>query len=554
MTVSDPSGLVFHYRTLRLTSTLQTGSGKGNVTYPTDFSGGAHTNYTGLYSVAFNGTLASGNFTVALTDKSEYVRRYLIRGEEEAGLVDIQGSGYDNETVDINIAYYDGDILIPVLSTQGNASNGILQYNWEIPENITLATYRVILTSEMSDKPIEDAQNFTVIEIMVSCQAVNKYDQEPLADVSVKAYHLALGSAFFIDDRRTNGTGWVDFLVEGRGFYSFGIYWREARVGSLNLTNVGGDATGYVLRNRFHIESELAQVTMKVSSGEGPLPFIEVALRNVTSVPSRIPSVETDYSGIVTTHAFTDVSYRIEARRYGHLFFNQSIGNVTETVGTLTEPYPIQCPTLTLFVAVLDSKEQPIRGASVEMIEWGSGRVAAEGETSEWGSVRLDSIFGRYKVRVYDYSELWGETVLVNETVVDVIRDEFYLLVRCGRVNVTLSVRVVDYFGNPIPNAMVKLEQEGREVLSLTTNSDGVVRKEGILGGDYRISLYVAGRLTTARSLTVADSEQLLLRSRDYVVIWGVPFISNRLVTGILLAVMVGAVMLLTYRRRLKQS
>jgi len=551
VTVENPENETC-WATVSLTNTTTRGYGDEKVRYPTDFSSSSHTNSPGTYHIAFNETLATANFTVGLTDKREYVRRYLSEGEEKTSEVVIHGSGYNNETVTININYYDKSSLMPVegYPKKENASDGIITHKWEIPEDATLATYNLTLTSTDIEKPVKDTQNFTIIEIIVSCRAQNKYDNKSLAGVSVKAYLGAVGF-LSIDNRTTNGTGWADFLVD-HGSYSFGAYWREVEVGSLSFRNITEGAIDYVLRIQFHIKCELARVRIIVSDDEGSLPFINVNLVNETSAPEKIPPLQTNYTGIVSTNAFTDTVYRIEARRYGHLFFNESIGNITKTIGNLSEPFRITCPTYTLFIHASDSKQYPIRNRKVEVIEWGSGRIAGKGNTDQWGSIRLDCTFGRYKVRVYNLEE----TVILNETVVDVIRNQFYLVLNCRMVNLDLSVRVIDYFGQPVPNARVVLNlttTEDVETLSLTTGPDGINCTHGILGGYYRISLYVAEGLCQVRSLDLDASGEITFQVGDYVMIGGYPLELNQLITGVLLTIMVAfCALILIYRRRSK--
>jgi len=548
VTVTDPSGTVFYNETLQLTNTTNTGYGEGNLTYPADFGAGVHTNYTGTYQIAFNETLATAGFTVGLTDRQEYVRRYLTYPEqEETGEVVIQGSGYDNETVTINITYYNKTSLTPLegYPKKENASNGIVTHRWKIPDNATLTTYNVTLTSDTIEKPVRDTQTFTVIEIVVSCQAQNKYDNNPLADVSIKASVgiLSVGS------RTTNETGWVDFRLD-RGYYSFGAYWIEVLVGSLS-SHIEGDPVDYVLRVKFQIKCKLANLTINVRDKDGPLPFINVTLANVTSALMRIPPFQTDHEGFTSCKAFTDVAYRIEARRYGHLFYNQSIGNVTKTIGNLTDPFLIICPTHTLFIHALDSKEHPIQNAAVEVIEWSSGRIAGEGKADQWGSTRINCTFGRYKVRVYNAEQ----TVILNETVVDVIRNRFYLMLHCKTVNLDLSVKVIDHFGQPIPNAMVKIEREDMETLNSTTGSNGIASMNRILGGAYRISLLVDGRLCGIESLYLDESREIVFRVGDLVMVGGYPLESNQLITGVSLTILVVfCALALIYRRRSKKS
>ena len=551
VTITDPLGTVFYNDTLQLTDTTNTGYGEGNVTYPADFGVGAHTNYTGTYHIAFNETLATANFTVGLTDKLEYVRRYLSAGEEETSEVVIQSSGYDNETATINITYYNKTTLIPVegYPKKENVSNGIVTHKWKIPDNATLATYNVTLTSATIEKPVKDTQNFTVIEIIVSCQTQNRYDNKTLAGVSIHASTDIL----YVGGRITNETGWVDFWLE-RGYYSFEAYWREVQVGNLS-SRLEENPVDYVLRISFHIKCKLANITINVRDKDSPLPFIDITLANATMAPNTIPPFQTNHEGLTSSKAFTDVVYTIEARRYGHLFFNQSIGNLTKTIGNLTEPFLIVCPTYTLFIHASDSKEYPIQNARVEVVEWSSGRIAGEGNTDEWGSIRLDCTFGRYKVRVYNYSEMLGQTVILNETVGDVVRDDFYLVLHCRTVNLDLSVKALDYFGQPIPNAIIKIEREGIEIVNLPTKSDGTASEHEILGGDCRISLYVAGRLYEIKSLFLDESGEIIFQVGDYVMVGGYPLECNQLITGISLTLLVVlSVLVLIYRRRSRES
>ena len=551
ITVKDPANTT-SWATVSLTNTTTTGYGDGKRRYPTDFSAGAHTNYTGTYHIAFNETLAIRNFTVGLTDRAEYVRRYLEKGIETNGKVSIRASGYhENETVTVNITYHENKTA-PGKPVKGypksvNASaGGVVTDSWRIPDNASLGIYMVALTNATSVKPKVDIQNFTVIEITVYCQPQNRYDPHPspLPDVSIGVYD----KEGYVGSGISNRTGWVNFLLD-RGNYTFRAFWKRVPVGSLNGSTTG-TTTGYFLQMKFYIKCELVHIKMVVSDESVPprrLPFI-----NVTLISNRTTdSFETNYTGTVSTNTFTNITYRIEARRYGHLFFNQSIGNLTSTPPQIN----ITCPTYTLFIHASDSKERPIRNATVEVIEWSSGRIAGLGKTSEWGSVRLDCTFGRYKVRVYNA----GQTIILNETVVEMTRNQFYLMLHCRTVNLDLSVKVVDYFGQPIPNAVVKIERENLEVLNLTTGPDGIASKNKLLGGDYRaparISLYVAGRLQGVKSLYLDESREIIFQVGDYVMVGGYPVESNQLVTAISLTILVVfCALTLIYRRRSKKS
>ena len=548
ITVKDPANKTYR-ATVPLTNTTTTGYGDGKRRYPTDFGAGAHTNYTGKYHITFNGPLAIGNFIVGLTDRAEYVKRYLEKGIERNSEVSIRASGYhENETVMVSVTHFENKTAsveqVKVYSRIVKASaEGVVTDSLEIPDNATLGIYTVALTNATPIEPKEDIQNFTLIQITVLCEPQNRYDlcPSPLPDVTIKVYDKEGQVGGVI----TNRTGRVGFLLD-RGNYTFRAFWKEVPVGSLNGSTTG-PAAGYFLQKRFDIKCQLVRIKMVVSDEAVPprrLPFIKVTL-----ISSRTTDAfETNDTGAVSTNAFTNVAHRIEAKRYGHLFLNQSIGNLTTTPPMIN----ITCQTYTLFIHTLDSKQFPIQNATVEVIEWSSGRIAGEGKTDEWGSIRLNCSFGRYKVRVYNLEE----TVILNETVVDVIRNQFYLVLNCRMVNLDLSVKVIDYFGQPIPNAKVVLNlttTEDIETLSLTTGPDGINCTHGILGGYYRISLYAAERLCQVRSLDLDASGEITFQVGDYVMIGGYPLELNQLIIGVLLTIVVAfCALILIYRRRSK--
>jgi hypothetical protein len=201
---------------------------------------------------------------------------------------------------------------------------------------------------------------------------------------------------------------------------------------------------------------------------------------------------------------------------------------------------------------VIDSKEHPVQSAPVEIVEWSSGRIIGEGRTDESGSIRFDFTFGRYKARSYNSEE----TVVLNETVVDLIKDQFYLNLHSKISNLDLSINVVDSLGQPIPNALVKIERNGIEVLNLTTGSDGTASEYGFLGGYCRVSLFVAGKLNVIKSLSLDDSGEISLQVGDYIMLAGYPLELNQLVAGVSLAIVAGAflVFALTCRRRSNEA
>ncbi|MFQ5999344.1 MAG: hypothetical protein ACE5J6_01065 [Candidatus Bathyarchaeia archaeon] len=526
--VTDPTSA--HYNATLAVLTNATGSGSNSTSYYEDFSADANTNYVGTYTIAVvrdNEILATENFTVGLTDRLEY-------GITETGTrVSIRGAGYEYfEMVFVNITF--AGVPVPGYPelTQAEADGSFIYY-WRIPKDAKPGIYTVTLTNEtgVHFKPVPDIQNFTVVEIVARCKTQNKYDGKPLADVTVKAYR----DIDLIASGETNKNGTVDLRLDF-GNYTFKALWREEEVGSLENQSITGNAT------LPPIKCELASITIAVNDEVGlPLPFIDLTLTSKKTGPLPLP--KTDNTGIAATNAFTNISYRIEARRYGHLFFNQSIGNLN-----VTRWINITCPTYTLFVYVLDSNGLPLQNVQVVVYEWSSERVTGTRITNASGSITLGATFGRYKIRVYD-SEY---TIVLNETVVDLVQDQIFVI-HCKISNLDLSVVVIDYFGQPIPNAMVKLErkfeQEYVNIANLTTESDGTASLPKI-GGNYRISVYVRNKLFGVKTLYLDESKVIEFKIDKLIVVGGYPLEITQFITYILLGIVVAFFALaLAYRK-----
>ncbi|KPV62901.1 MAG: hypothetical protein AOA66_1143 [Candidatus Bathyarchaeota archaeon BA2] len=100
----------------------------------------------------------------------------------------------------------------------------------------------------------------------------------------------------------------------------------------------------------------------------------------------------------------TNISYTIEARRYGYPFHNETLEKLPAAIGVSWVNITITCPTYTLFVHVMDSRGLPIQNVEVAAYEWASGVVkpVKSGITNPCGSVAFTCIFGKYKIWVYN--------------------------------------------------------------------------------------------------------------------------------------------------------
>lgn len=160
ITVIEPDASS-HVAQVTTPTTDNTGAASVTTNYPTAFSGSANTNFVGTYTVSVNQVLpvgalnpvATGSFTVGLTDKTTY---------QHTNTVLIQAAGYgnrENVTVDITTAGTTHALGFPqvVMATP----SGLVTTSWHIPFNSPTGTWTVS-ASGTTVKAAADQQTFTV--------------------------------------------------------------------------------------------------------------------------------------------------------------------------------------------------------------------------------------------------------------------------------------------------------------------------------------------------------------------------------------------------------
>jgi len=538
ITVTDPSNTVFFNASTQLTDTADTGDGWASALYPRDFGTSAHTNLTGVYRISFNNTLATGSFAVGLTDQLEYPR---------TETVSVQGSGYkadENVTVGILVA---GVSVSGYPKNVTTDSGGLVVDFWEIPANVTPGMYTVTLTSVTGLGTLKtpvDAQNFTVLGAFCLIQAWNLGEPpEPVAGVAIVAREAKQPG---VQVEATNETGWVEFALDF-GNYTFEAQWTvvTSRYPEGNIVVVGSLRNQSITEMKvyeFNITCQLAHVNILVKDeADKPLPFVYITLTySYTQLEGMPVSDEdlfvTDYRGTWNKlNTLTSISYTIEARRYGHLFYKTLIENLT-----VTRWINITCPTCTIFIHVLDSNEHPLQNVQVTVYEWSSERVMLSEATNETGNITSELTFGRYEITVSKYSADFNEVIVLNRTILDLIEyedEEQFLVIHCKIFGIALSVKVVDYFGQPIPNTMVEIERRSEQKWmkiesSPKTDSEGIVSLPTI-GGDYLISIYATGSLDETRTLSLTTSQQIVIKLDKYMLVGGYLIETSRFITYI---------------------
>jgi len=369
---------------------------------------------------------------------------------------------------------------------------------------------------------------------------------QAVADVSVEVWNATSGVYINVLNK-TDETGQVRFVLEA-GDYIFKAFWKDMEVGAVYQPIT--ENTTLLLPVR------LSNLKVSVTDDTGaPIPLVDLNLQyNYTTRVGRIisetGSFTTNINGTVTLEStFTSISYLIEARRYGSLFNT-----------TFIESLPIQdwnnitiiAPTYAMIVQVLGSQGTPATGLEVAAYEWSSGIEQPAKQpvpTDDNGNATLFLTFGRYRLRMY------SDTTFVNEVSVDVVQNPTFLVVHSDIYNVSLSVLVVDYFGQPIPNVSVefqrKVDSNYQTAKIETTEADGVARFKGIIGGDARVSLTVAGRPSETQYLyLVGSSKEVIFKLGGYVAVAGYALETSQFVTIMLVLILtVGFVLSSTYKR-----
>lgn len=518
MTVQTPKNA--SYTKMLNIPTPENGSSRVNITYPKDFPLEANTNYTGEYKVFYNETLATEQFFVGLTNSSEYHR---------FESVDIKATGYRlDENVTIAVTFEEK--IIPPRQNVTATKGGIIHAYWAVPSNASMGNYTVRVTSLLNlteRKEPPDIQNFTVPGFAINITTRN-LAKEPVPNVEVEVFENVTSVV--------NATSGSDGLTSLR--VEIGIYVCEAR---FKNETVGERSLSITKEDSFYFYCNLTNLKILVmDKSENRIPEIKLYLtpENQTLI--------TDINGTTVVHSLLPkVTYVLNASRYDKQFSTTRIPRllVNETAIAWFN-LTIICPALTLQVNVTDANNQPISDATLKVQEI-MGGLYYEGNTVE-GIAIFNCTFGRYTVKVY------ASGVKINETVTDLFQNE-NISIRCKLYGLTVSVKVVDYFGQPIPNANVTLQREGLLLRSNRTESNGVATFSDFIGGSVQIAIYLNDQtqpcMETASS--VGSSATIGIKIGKYVLIAGILVETSQLATALIIAaVIILIVSIEVYRRK----
>lgn len=487
ITVKTPANETYY--SLVSLNTTDKGEASTLLKYPENFLGNAHTNYTGIYTVAFNGTLASDEFSIGLTDQTEYHRGDTVK------IVAIGYETLNDENVTITISF--GNKKVDRFNC--TVSNGIVEANWTVPKDAFIGNYSLNITPQPENKKVNDTQVFAVPGFKIEITSRNLAG-EPVSNVLVKVFDKNANKTY----NATSNSGGVSTLWLERGEHDFTAYFKNVRVGKAS-SNITQEA-------KLNLTCLLTNLKASVVGGQNnalKVPFVTLNL-SITYVMDldggRVENEtivsQTGVDGFAQFKSFilNASSYKIVASRYGRVF-NLNNDTLTGLKPVGWNNITIICPLEALQVTVLDGKGTPIPNALVEARE-AMGGLRYTGYTDQEGRVSLNCLFGLYDLKVY------SKGVLLNTTTAELF-EEKSITICCRLYNLPIYIKVVDYFGQPIPNANVTLERNGVLIGSELTGSNGVVGFTEI-GGTLTIKVYLSGQQpesTITCSITEARDE-----------------------------------------------
>lgn len=487
VTVKTPANEIY-WTLVHLSNTGDTGIGNATrFTYPNSFGGAAHTNYTGTYTVYFNGTLTSATFFIGLTNLAEYHRGDLVK------IKAVDYSVFNNSNVTITIKFENKTID----RFNRTVVDGVVDVNWTVPSDIVVGNYTLSITPTPASKKVNDTQVFTVPGFKTEIVTSNLAD-EPVSDVLVRIYDMSANTTYSVT---SGGNGVANAWLE-KGSYNSTAFFKRVKVGGPLEFEVTDESI------RMNLQCQLTSLNIAVTSAQNPtvkIPFVSLNLAynyatELDGVENKTETVflQTDITGKVQLHSLLlNAVYRVDASRYGKIF-NQNNNTFSNLQPLPLNNIVILCPEKSLHVNVVDAGGQPIANAMVEAQEL-MGGLHYVSYTDQSGNATLNCIIGIYRVKVY------SNDILLKETIIELF-DENTTTIHCTLYNLPIYIKVVDYFGQPIPNANVTLERNGIKISSKRTRNDGIADFTEI-GGNLTVKVYLGNQEQPALTFTCSVVE-----------------------------------------------
>ena len=528
ITVSTPNNITYVNTTGLLTSAL--GSGLATVSFPRDFPS-ASTAFVGDYGLHLNGTLANATFSVGLINSTQY-----HRGE----MVNVKAQYEPSENVTVTIS---GKNINNAADLTADPTTGVISYDWLVPQYTDIGSYSVtvISTTGLTRKTPADTQNFTVPGFAVNVTAKNLAG-ETVSGVIIEAYESSVTRPLV--DRQTTGSTGVAFLKLEIGNYTCYALLSGQKVGELAVRVENGTAFDIAC----NVTNLRVQVVAVVNGSETAIPEVGILL-----VPGN-KRLATDINGTVVIQSLlpnASEPYVLNLTRFSSSFNVTTISNLLVDNATVAWlDVKVICPNLNMQVTVTKAGGQPL-GNAVVRVQEALGAPLYEEHTNANGVAQFNAPFGIYTVQVYDSS-----MKKLNQTTVTMFENRSVNM-SCSLYGLTVTVNVVDYFGQGIANMAVTLKRQGQLQDVINTGADGAVTFNNVIGGQLDIVVSSSGTSApiAAQSVEVESSTSIRIVVGEYVIFAGMLVQTSQLAAIVLIILIVAlALALELYVRRRGKS
>lgn len=473
ITIKQPAPLNDTYNQLVKFTTSELGTATAQITYPdSSFTPlGSTTIYAGTYTAYFNESENLGvfPFNIGITDKIQY-----HRGET----VTINAVGYQpGQTATVTIMDSNSVLSIQTVTA---SSQGIIHTTWAISEAAALGTYNVTITPQGTAKAVTDFQTFSLPGHPVLLRAFNLAGSL-VPELLIQVHDPHVNQRYNATD---NYDGTASISLEAGSYTAF-AYWNGIQVGERQFSMTSNSTFDISCQlTNLHVAVKAMQDNQEVNV---PYVNLDITIRYGEDVTqTKTIQGQTDFLGIYEIYSVPlDAQYTIAASKYDVVFNadNNTVSNLPEQAAYQVN---ILCPTRVLTLKTVDSNLAALPNTRIELVEQTSG-VFYSTITDSIGTTQLQVIFGQYRTKVYT-----SDNTLLNETIINVLGDT-ESQIRCARYNLKVTVKVVDYFGNPLYNANVQLSRSGRVIGTATTQNDGIATFENIVGGDLVVTAHLPG-------------------------------------------------------------
>lgn len=495
------------------------GNATTTLTYPNDFSAAANTSYYGTYTAFFNSTVANTTFPVQLVNATQYHR---------------------NQTVNIKALYGPSELV--TLAITGNNINfqtntsdptGLINYNWTVPTTAAVGSYNVevVAINTAALKAIPDNQNFTVPGFPVNVTARNLAN-ETVASITIQAYE----NGTLTTSGNTTTTGAVTLYLE-IGSFACQAYYQGVLLGEQNVQvndTIAFDMTCNLTNLGLH-------VIANVNGAQLDIPEAGVFLGPYNN------TYTSDLNGSLIIHSLLpNQTYSLNLTRYSNSFNITNLSNLL--INNTLQPWyniTILCPNLNLQINVTKANGQPFDNALVKAQDI-EGAPIFQGNTDTNGQITFTAPFGSYRIQV-----LGNNQTILNETTTDLFENNA-TTIPCDLYGLTLTVQILDYFGQGISAMNVQVQSNAQPQVTGTTAADGKVTFNNLVGGTLQINVYSSDQSTplVGQGIDVQNNTTLKITIGKYVVVAGTLMDAGQLATIVIIVIVVVILLIAEIYRR----